>query len=315
MIVSDAVFYDAKAMTAPQIAAFLDAQGRACSGPLCLKNLRMTTPSKVADKYCAAYPGAVNESVATVLAKLSVACSINPQVMLVTLQKESAPAEPDRGGRVDLCGRLRLALPGHRARRFGELRSAVRRLLQPGRRDGQAMGPLSHRPAEIHLPGRPAGRHPVERGRVGLRFLQRVHPKHRDRVPLQLHALPAERGFAGRLPRRRRQVQRLRQPKLLLPVPEIFRGDRRRRRGEYRAERGSGHHPGRPARGPRRGGPGHRGPQRRSGPRVGRGLRGDRAALCLRRRHRRRRRRPGLFAGRGERRTPARARLASTAPG
>ena len=50
----------------------------------------MSTPSQPADRYCAAYQGGTNEDVAAVLLRVSVACGINPQVMLVTLQKESA---------------------------------------------------------------------------------------------------------------------------------------------------------------------------------------------------------------------------------
>ena len=90
MIISDAVFYNAKAMTAADIAAFLNRVGAACTGANCLRNLRVTTHDIAADRYCTAYQGGSNESVAQVLAKLSVACSINPEVMLVTLQKESA---------------------------------------------------------------------------------------------------------------------------------------------------------------------------------------------------------------------------------
>ncbi|WP_157970783.1 C40 family peptidase [Nakamurella deserti] len=89
-IVSDEVFYDTQAMTAEQIQAFLDAQGAACEGPSCVKNLRVTTPDLPADRYCAAYTGGTDELASAVLARASVACGINPQVMLVTLQKESA---------------------------------------------------------------------------------------------------------------------------------------------------------------------------------------------------------------------------------
>ncbi len=90
MIIADQVFYNSHAMTAAQIRAFLNAEGSSCLGPECLKNLRLTTPTISGNRYCATYQGGQNEDVATVLAKLSVACDINPQVMLTTLQKESA---------------------------------------------------------------------------------------------------------------------------------------------------------------------------------------------------------------------------------
>ncbi|HEY4991680.1 MAG TPA: NlpC/P60 family protein, partial [Nakamurella sp.] len=89
-IISDAVFYDTAAMTVDQIRAFLRAEGEGCTGPYCLKNLTVTTAGQAADRYCAAYQGGVNGDAATVIAKVSTACGINPQVMLVTLQKESA---------------------------------------------------------------------------------------------------------------------------------------------------------------------------------------------------------------------------------
>jgi len=89
-IISDAVFYNTSAMTVDQIRTFLLSEGEGCTGAYCLKNLRVGTTSQPADPYCQAYQGGVNEDAATVIAKVSAACGINPQVMLVTLQKESA---------------------------------------------------------------------------------------------------------------------------------------------------------------------------------------------------------------------------------
>lgn len=88
MIISDEVFYNSKAMSLKQIRAFIKAQGAQCSGQWCLKNLRLTVPSVPADKYCMAIPGGTDDA-AEVLWKVSLACRVNPQVMLVTLQKES----------------------------------------------------------------------------------------------------------------------------------------------------------------------------------------------------------------------------------
>ena len=90
MIISDAVFYDTASMTAAEIRAFINAKGAGCTADACLRSLRVSTPSEPADRYCATYQGGTNEDVATVLQRLSVACGINPQVMLTTLQKESA---------------------------------------------------------------------------------------------------------------------------------------------------------------------------------------------------------------------------------
>ncbi len=89
MIISDEVFYNSKAMTEAQIRSFLQAKGASCSGPWCLRNLKLTTTDQPADRYCAAFKGAPNDDAAAVLHKVSVACHLNPQVMLVTLEKES----------------------------------------------------------------------------------------------------------------------------------------------------------------------------------------------------------------------------------
>ena len=88
-IISDAVFYNIASMTVDQIRIFLRAEGEGCTGPYCLKNLTVTSADQPADRYCAAYRGGTNEDAATVIAKVSTACGISPQVMLVTLQKES----------------------------------------------------------------------------------------------------------------------------------------------------------------------------------------------------------------------------------
>jgi len=90
MIISDAVFYNTNAMSVSDVRTFINSKGAACTSAACLRSLRVSTPSKPADTYCKAYQGGVNEDAAAVLQRLSVACSINPQVMLVTLQKESA---------------------------------------------------------------------------------------------------------------------------------------------------------------------------------------------------------------------------------
>ncbi|MDN3309944.1 hypothetical protein QWJ90_03255 [Microbacterium oryzae] len=89
-IVSDAVFYNSGAMSAAQIQTFLKSKVPTCqSGYTCLKDFRMTTSTRKADTYCTRpYAGAANESAATIIAKVAQACGINPQVLLVMLQKE-----------------------------------------------------------------------------------------------------------------------------------------------------------------------------------------------------------------------------------
>jgi hypothetical protein len=92
MIISDGVFYDAGTMSAAQVQQFLDSKGASCSpsaGNTCLKSFRQATTTRGADARCTGtYAGAANETAAQIIAKVAAACGINPQVLLVTLQKE-----------------------------------------------------------------------------------------------------------------------------------------------------------------------------------------------------------------------------------
>ncbi|MEQ1735966.1 MAG: hypothetical protein ABL886_06145, partial [Rhodoglobus sp.] len=88
-IISDEVFFNSGAMTEAQIQAFLVSKVPVCAtGASCLMNTTQTTYSRPADAMCAAYTGAPNEPVARIIYKVAQACGINPQVILVTLQKE-----------------------------------------------------------------------------------------------------------------------------------------------------------------------------------------------------------------------------------
>ncbi len=92
-IISDAIFYDSTTMSASDIQVFLDQKGANCKpgsdGTPCLKDYRQDTPTKAATDRCpGGYAGAAAESAATIVAKVAQACGINPQSLLVTLQKE-----------------------------------------------------------------------------------------------------------------------------------------------------------------------------------------------------------------------------------
>ena len=92
LIISDAAMNDSSTMTAAGIQSFLNTKGASCSatgGNTCIKNYVESTPTRAADVLCTgAYVGGANESAATIIAKVAVVCGINPQVLLVTLQKE-----------------------------------------------------------------------------------------------------------------------------------------------------------------------------------------------------------------------------------
>lgn len=101
-IVSDDTFYNADSMTVDDIQRFLDRQPCIPSGGVpCLADYAETTsdqPDAGAD-HCASYRGAREETAAQILSRIGRACGINPQVLIVMLQKEqSLVTRPDARG-------------------------------------------------------------------------------------------------------------------------------------------------------------------------------------------------------------------------
>ena len=101
-IISDQLFFDGNAMTAPAVQTFLNQKNPNCvaapDGTPCLKNYRQDTWSRAADANCpGTYVGAPGETAATIIAKVGQACGISQRVLLVLLQKEQ--------GLVTLSGR------------------------------------------------------------------------------------------------------------------------------------------------------------------------------------------------------------------
>jgi uncharacterized protein with LGFP repeats len=88
-IISDSVMYNPSTMSVSQIQSFLNAEQPTCaSGYTCLRTYRANTQTMAANLMCGTYTGASNETAATIIYKVAHACRINPQVILVTLQKE-----------------------------------------------------------------------------------------------------------------------------------------------------------------------------------------------------------------------------------
>lgn len=88
-LISDENFYDDDSMTVSQIQDFLNKRGANCTGN-CLKDKRVNTTSKAANKYCGAYKGARGESAAQVISKVGKSCGISPKVLIVMLEKETS---------------------------------------------------------------------------------------------------------------------------------------------------------------------------------------------------------------------------------
>jgi hypothetical protein len=114
-IIDDAVFFNKSTMSASQIQSFLNSKvptcdtngsidGRAAYGTsrgypppyTCLKDYRQNTSSIAPESgICNGYTGASNESAATIIYKVAQSCGINPQVLLVMLQKEQSLVTDD----------------------------------------------------------------------------------------------------------------------------------------------------------------------------------------------------------------------------
>ncbi len=93
-IISDEVFYNGTAMTAAQIQTFLNTQGKDCKASgdkTCLKNTKFATKNLLTDRGgCKPLKLTGSQSAATIIAETAKACSINPQVILANIQKESS---------------------------------------------------------------------------------------------------------------------------------------------------------------------------------------------------------------------------------
>ncbi|PPF82455.1 hypothetical protein C5B96_09150 [Subtercola sp. Z020] len=108
-IISDATFFDSTTLSESAVQSFLTDHGSNCSGAggsPCLKDFTATTASRAATAYCSAYTGRSGETAAQIIARVGVACDINPQVLLVMLQKEQGLVD----ARSTTAGQYRSAL-------------------------------------------------------------------------------------------------------------------------------------------------------------------------------------------------------------
>lgn len=94
-IISDAVFTDKTTMTEAQIQSFFNSKVATCRGGtdsygpiICLKDYKSDSVNRPADVYCKGYTGAKGESAARIIYRVAQSCGINPQVLIVMLQKE-----------------------------------------------------------------------------------------------------------------------------------------------------------------------------------------------------------------------------------
>lgn len=89
-LISDEVFYNYQSMDLNGIENFIREKNTGCrdGASPCLATYRQDTVDVPASERCAGYVGAAGESAATIIYKTAQSCHINPQVLLVLLQKE-----------------------------------------------------------------------------------------------------------------------------------------------------------------------------------------------------------------------------------
>lgn len=92
-IIDDSVFYDSTTMTQAQVESFIASVNKGCQtgtdGTACLASATFDTEDQAVSDACpGGYTGAAGESAAAIIDKVSQSCDINPQVLLVLIQKE-----------------------------------------------------------------------------------------------------------------------------------------------------------------------------------------------------------------------------------
>ena len=88
-VITDARFHDSASMNVSQIQSFIQSKELNCvSGSTCLRDFRQTTFTRGADAQCSQYVGQPSEIASQILSRVATACGINPQVLLVLLEKE-----------------------------------------------------------------------------------------------------------------------------------------------------------------------------------------------------------------------------------
>lgn len=88
-IITDAEFFTSGTMSVDQIQAFLNDKVPVCqTGYVCMKDYRETTFSRDATVLCQAYEGGTNETAAQIIFKVSTACGVSAEALIVLIQKE-----------------------------------------------------------------------------------------------------------------------------------------------------------------------------------------------------------------------------------
>jgi LysM repeat protein len=90
-LISDAEFFRSASMSVQEIQSFLEQRNPSCrEGFVCMKDYTETTFSRDQTVLCNAYEGAENETAAQILHKVSAACGVSVEALLVLIQKEQS---------------------------------------------------------------------------------------------------------------------------------------------------------------------------------------------------------------------------------
>lgn len=90
-IITDSDFFKSGSMSESAVQRFLDSKASPClPGFVCLKDYSEATFSRVATPMCKSYQSSGREKAARIIAKVSEACGVSAEVLLVLLQKEQS---------------------------------------------------------------------------------------------------------------------------------------------------------------------------------------------------------------------------------
>ena len=90
-LISDEEFFRSASMSVDEIQAFLEQRNPDCrEGFVCMKDYTETTFSRDQSVLCSAYEGAENESASQIVHKVSAACGVSVEALLVLIQKEQS---------------------------------------------------------------------------------------------------------------------------------------------------------------------------------------------------------------------------------
>lgn len=90
-LISDDQFFRAASMSVDQIQDFLEMRNPQCrDGFVCLRDYKENTFTRDSTVLCGAYEGSQSESAASILHKVSAACGVSVEALLVLIQKEQS---------------------------------------------------------------------------------------------------------------------------------------------------------------------------------------------------------------------------------